>query len=475
MILKRIVTLLSVLGALLINQIAVAGSGLLFNVVATGIPANLSITLCLNGKGPLSCQNYTVSARNLSIKTTLPNHVYPAAGIKINTPGYSLAGCTLIGNGYCLFSVSSTAPASITVSKNGQTTLTSKSLLALSVNCPPTTPGCAYTNDALTGSSRQIKITNSGSIPAENVTFVSAGLPSGTTITSSTCSGTLAPGDFCTITIKPGISATSNCTAGRAPTNGTITVTADRASSTQVNVVVLSYSCIYQGGYVYSIDDTTPNTQSIKGKVTALSDQVVPGAPGVLWSSDSSGNYDNGVSIWGIDASSTQSTPSPDGNSFDPATLYTGQLNCHGATDGSCNTNNIYVYYKTIVSSPPPVTAYAAGRCKQIINGYSDWYLPAICEMGPDDGVAVCSSPPLLQLEQNMVDNLPILIDGCTGTKCLSGFYWSSTEHTGNPIDIVWSECFASGGGSTQCLESKGELLGVRCSRVLTFLDDVGS
>ncbi len=89
-------------------------AGALFNVSATGSAAPISITLCLDGKGPLSCQNYTTSALNLSIKTTIPNHTYPNAGIKVNTPGY-IPGCSRNSNGYCLFSVSDTTAATIPV------------------------------------------------------------------------------------------------------------------------------------------------------------------------------------------------------------------------------------------------------------------------------------------------------------------------------------------------------------------------
>lgn len=110
---KRICTLLATLFLLFTTQATVAGTGLLFNVAATGVPANPSITLCLSGRGPLSCQNYTVSSLSLSIKSTLANHAYPAAGIKVNTPGYTLSGCTPFKNGYCLFSVSNTLPAMI--------------------------------------------------------------------------------------------------------------------------------------------------------------------------------------------------------------------------------------------------------------------------------------------------------------------------------------------------------------------------
>ncbi len=110
------------MGLVLLAQSTFAGSGALFQVTAIGRPAQVSITLCLNAKGPLSCQNFTVSALNLMITTTIPNHVYPLAGIKINTPGYTLADlgvtCTPISNGMCQFSVSDTVAKAIAVNSN---------------------------------------------------------------------------------------------------------------------------------------------------------------------------------------------------------------------------------------------------------------------------------------------------------------------------------------------------------------------
>lgn len=90
-------------------------AGSLFNVSTAGPAAQISVTLCLDGQHPLSCQQYTVAALNLVIKTTIPNHTYPNVGIKINTPGYLPTGCTMNSNGYCLFSVSNTTAASIPV------------------------------------------------------------------------------------------------------------------------------------------------------------------------------------------------------------------------------------------------------------------------------------------------------------------------------------------------------------------------
>ncbi|MFT4059243.1 MAG: hypothetical protein QM652_06825 [Legionella sp.] len=42
------------------------------------------------------------------------------------------------------------------------------------------------------------------------------------------------------------------------------------------DVVVLDYGCQYQGGFLYSVDDTTANTGSIGGKVVSLIDQAEP-------------------------------------------------------------------------------------------------------------------------------------------------------------------------------------------------------
>jgi len=63
------------------------------------------------------------AANELIINTTIPNHTYPTAGIKLNTPGFTLTGagteCTMY-NGFCLFSVSDTTAKTISVSGNGK-------------------------------------------------------------------------------------------------------------------------------------------------------------------------------------------------------------------------------------------------------------------------------------------------------------------------------------------------------------------
>ncbi len=102
------------------NAFSVNGS--LFDISSTGTPVDITGVLCLNGIGPMSCQHY-VAGTSLIIRTTRLNHTYPVAGIKINTPGFMPKGCKPINNGYCLFSVSNTIPASIFISKNSGYTI----------------------------------------------------------------------------------------------------------------------------------------------------------------------------------------------------------------------------------------------------------------------------------------------------------------------------------------------------------------
>lgn len=117
--------------------------GQLFNLQESGSPTDetLSVNLCLNGNGPLTCQSFSTNLDTLSVLTPVPNHTYRAAGIKINTPGYSLAhfGINCVPNqyGYCLFSVSDISPALFAIFTPGwgTGTIIDDSYLT-SVSCP---------------------------------------------------------------------------------------------------------------------------------------------------------------------------------------------------------------------------------------------------------------------------------------------------------------------------------------------------
>jgi hypothetical protein len=301
------------------------------------------------------------------------------------------------------------------------TSIAPPSVLALSVNNPSLNP-------ALTGNARQITIQNTGTIEATGLSITYPTWPGGTpaTTASTTCGSSLAVGAACTITITPGSNATSSCNTGIAPTPGTIIVSANNlATPVTSDVVVLTYGCIYQGGYVYALDDTTPDTASIGGKVAGL----INVSNSNQWTSTSQ-------NISGAES----------------------------ATNGTQNTTDIVAVASTSCTNSP--TNCAAFQCRISFTGggYTDWYLPAICEEGYDSsnfgsGCGTSSIPTLQNMQSNLVDN------GNVGS--LSGLYWSSTENSGYPTGGAWFQNFAAGGG--QDFDVKDASFGVRCSRALTL------
>lgn len=486
-----------------------ADTGRLFNVTTSGtaLGQTVSYTLCLtiNGKNPLSCQNYSTSNATLSIKTTSPRHTYHYAGIKINTPGFRYTGqgfrastrkkiiSETAAEGYVFIgTVSDTHAATGTVSPTGGGTTTlsvSMTDLALSIT------GLTL-NGKASGQPRSITITNTGDAMATRLSIDYPTWPAATTAASD-CGASLAIGATCTITVTPSTTPTSNCSlTGIAPTPGVITVNAGNAPDVTTNVVVLNYGCIYQGGYLFEMTEPVDTEESIGGTVVTQEDQA---ANGVVWSSNGASSisvsYD---SIPGIAETSTTGSSVPtyadaqlSFNSTYSSTFpfpSSGSFSsCNGRINGACNSTNILTLYNTyitnygIVSNPPytlsagPTTTsyYAAGLCTATISGYSDWYLPAICEMGPASNGSGCDVG-----TQNMVNQLPDLLGdpnvanpstSCNyGANCLAGNYWSSTEDSSNPQRLAWNQYFAFS-GSYHGVGVKVYPLGVRCSRALTL------
>ncbi|HAU0262640.1 TPA: DUF1566 domain-containing protein [Legionella pneumophila] len=303
---------------------------------------------------------------------------------------------------------------------------------------------------------RRLIITNTGAVTAMDVDYtITPNLPAGTTVSPASC-GNIAAGDTCELTVTPG--NTPSAAADMAPAPSVLTVKGSNTpTAVTSSVIVLTYGNRYQGGFVFSIDDSTVDTMSVGGKVAAFTDQAPPFPNGIIWSSDGTGGTATD-SIPGIDETSSEGAPSP------ALPMPNNPLNfvgCNGATDGLCNVGNIFKQYPTI-----PTGEYAAGLCSATIAGFNDWYLPAICEMGFDDGgfPSGCGAPanPAQQnMQSNLVDN------GDVGS--LAGYYWSSTEGSGNPQLFAWDQFFATGGGSSQLSGSKNFPYGVRCVRALTI------
>lgn len=334
-----------------------------------------------------------------------------------NTP--NLNQCYQPGRGDTLVITRTTAPGEATLS----TSIAPPSILALSVNN-------GLLNPALTGSARQITIQNTGTTEATGLNITYPAWPGGTpaTTASSTCGATLAAGATCTITVLPGSEPTSDCNTGIVPTPGTISVSATNvASAVTSDVVVLSYGCQYQGGFLYSVDDTTANTDSIGGKVAGL---------------DNVSNSNRWINATGTDIPGAESN-----------------------TNGIQNTDEI-VANLACTSSPNNCAAYQC-RNNFTAGGYTDWYLPAICEEGFDrtsngSGCGSGDAPTIQNMQSNLVDN------GNVGS--LSDFYWSSTEYSPSPTVNAWNQDFATGGGGGgQYVDNKLFERAIRCSRALTI------
>nr|WP_248614399.1 DUF1566 domain-containing protein [Legionella fairfieldensis] len=299
----------------------------------------------------------------------------------------------------------------------GQTTLSPLTQnLALSINSPGADP-------ALIGNARIIRIENTGSMPAENLQVNTSGFPTGTSITSNGCTGTLNAGATCDITITPGGTASPDnsanaCTTspGTEPEPTIVTVSADNAPSTNINVLILGYGCIYQGGFLFSVDDSTSNSGSIAGKVAALTDEEEnPGDFSFLWATI-------------LDDTAADSI-----------------------TDGLANTNTLAT----------PVGQYPAAQAclNKSDQGFADWFMPAICELGryvgfgSDAGCGTTNPNLYTTLHTNNLGGFTNL------------FYWSSTEDAGNPTDSAWGQGFSS---SFQFQSDKNLASSVRCIRDFT-------
>lgn len=322
--------------------------------------------------------------------------------------------------------------------------------LALSVNnvYPPF--------NALTGTPRKITLSiDSGEV--RNVTFqFDESFPSDAKFTpeEGIC-GTITLDNPCTITITPGKTPTSSSSA--------LTVFEDTVTSFSMPIDILSYNSEYQGGYVFSVDDTTPDTQSVGGKVAAKENQAPIFPFGIIWAS-------NGKT----DCPKKGAEPYKDCTAYDfisgideLSKASEDDAFCDGNTNGACDTGKIVEFIQSNYGAATN-GFYAADLCTAEMDGYTDWYLPAICELGYyqpapktpdiDSGCGTAENPLLQNFASNLNDEV---------LKTMQGPFWSSTEFscTDDTCGNAWSHYFTS---NTQTHDGKENTLGVRCVRAIT-------
>lgn len=224
---------------------------------------------------------------------------------------------------------------------------------------------------AVSGRPRHFLVTNVGGLDALNL-LVTAGtaLPTGSGFTTD-CAATLAPGASCTLTVTPGADP-SAAPGDTAPQPAELRIAGSNTNTLALPFQVLDFGSVYQGGYVFDIDDGTPGSAGVGGKVLALDNAS---ATMVRWLN-----------------MAIVSTPLSLGN-----------------TDGAANTATIVQMYGTPPSSAPE-HQYAAWACSNSTEaGYVDWYLPAICEMGYDrdnrgSGCGTSDAPLLPNIQSHLAD-----------------------------------------------------------------------
>ncbi len=399
----------------------------------SGLPSGQSVVLQNNNSNNLS-----LSADGAFTFTT---PVAQGATYAVTVLTQPSTHTCVVSNGTGTISGSNVTNVGVTCTLNTTTLTTSVSSLALSRT--------GYTEYGVTGTPssgvpRIITITNIGGYTATGLTISYPTFPTGTT-SSSTCGSTLASSATCTITITPGAVASSDgtnpCSTGTAPIPGNIAITSNNAATVNATVVILSYGCIYRGGYIYAFDDTVANTASVKGKVAI--DAGVRAA-GIIWASNGAGPNAASVSLVNI-----------------PGIYDTSTTPCVGLTDGVCNTTQIYNYY-----GPSGLNVnnayYATGVCRTTLATFSDWYLPAICELGSfrsgvNPGCGTLAAPLLQNIEVNLIRN---------GVGFVGGLAFpSSTESSADPTNNYWYQ-FLSPTVDRTNTEAKSFQRRVVCSRI---------
>ena len=181
-------------------------------------------------------------------------------------------------------------------------------------------------------------------------------------------------------------------------------------------IAIVNFGSFYQAGFIFAIDDTTPNTQSIGGKVAAKLD-----SSSIIWT---------------------------------PVAI---SMNALSLTNGKQNTIDIINQVPTY----NPLNTYAAGLCSLKTSGnYNDWYLPAICEMDATSAGTGCT-PMGADIQTNLVNTPNFALYNFQFVN----YYWSSTRIDSSS---AWSELFSSSGTSISASCTFATTNVVRCARELT-------
>ena len=352
----------------------------------------------INGQYPAVIKGYNldlVDAVNFDgVRITIDATNDPYA-VKVNVPTGASAGKVDVGV-YGKNNMGSMMASGFEYLANALTA--NQDHLELSVNNPEL-------NAALIGQPRKIIITNNGTAPIGHVHYkISPDLPAGTTVSPEEC-GTIAVAGQCELTVNPGAVASGKPLENVKPS--IMTISGNDTNQLNVEISVLSYGQIFNQGFIFSIDDTNPEG-SVHGKFIALEDATAEESP----------------LSWG-------------------PVLSHNDIQCTQEENGYCNSN---AFVALLSQQGLGLSSYPAGICAEVA-GQSSWFLPAICELAPLEGV--CDV--IQSVKTSLVD-----------TGILTGLnhqYWSSSVAE----DYIWTHVFKEN-DDRNALEQVSKELHVRCA-----------
>ncbi|MDP1783592.1 MAG: hypothetical protein Q8K14_17880 [Hydrogenophaga sp.] len=249
---------------------------------------------------------------------------------------------------------------------------------------------------AVSGTARMITVTNLGPHPTEAMQASATGLPTGSWM-RSTCPTQLMPGASCLLLITPG-ALPSAVRGDLAPVPAKVTIAGDNTNTMDISVSVLTHGSVHEGGHVFALDDATPLTHSVGGKVLATAEVA-----SAHWSPSLD-------AVVGVDDDSTAA-----------------QGGCDAAADGRCNTQRILAQY------PTGSRDFAAALCADSRHGgFDGWYLPAVCELTYSAGAGgLCGT----QAAPRVPDNVRSRLHDGDRVGSFGLAYWSSTQSSQSPAD----------------------------------------